>query len=818
MAVPEPSALQIAAGRYDAMGLSVFPLKPMSKTPDLTSWEPYMKRRPTSAEREGWFSSPRNIAVVCGQVSNLLGLDFDDLKALAYYFPKWRELAKHTPVVSTPRPGAHIWLRIRGGFDKLPRGFKLNGVDVQGERHYLAAPPSVHPNGQPYRFVDEAPAILEVSLEELEALQRKSAWWPLAKELLGHWSEPNRHKYALGLAKLLHERGSLERQAIEEIVRGLCAAAVDAEVEDRLHAIRDTLEKGPHETAARTFLGDELYAKVRPLIPKCKAARREGDGPPDHSYFVDELTGEIAFAALDDTGEILFYREGAYRPKGEAFIAGRVEAAYLLRGVSATRSLVDETVHGIRRRTYTSRDAFNPAGKLCLKNGILDLGSLELLSHASNERFTIQLPIAYDPAATCPRFQQFLEEILPDETARKLVHLLFGYCLEPGNPHQIAFIFVGEGNNGKSTTLGILADLLGPDNVASESLQRLVGNRFASANLYGKLANLCADIPSQALPDTGIFKMLVGGDRVPAERKFQAAFWFINGAKLVFSCNTLPDVTDKSYAFWRRWYLVEFRADFTGREDRELLTRLWAELPGILNYALEGLRILRSERGFPQVTGAASLKEEWKRRADSLYWFVSERIEKDPKADVPKATFYQAYVEFCEERGLRAKAADIVGKELSRHAPYARSERPREGDKRVLVWSGIRLKLISGTPDHPDTPDQNKEGDRASGQGGRTGQGSTDTSAGRAPRNGGPAEPPIEAYAPDQVAAMVLDFIRRYDQGYGVPESVMRRGIGDRIPTEALQAALEALTKADTLKAEAHGEAIFYRATRGGHE
>ncbi len=801
MAAPMPSALQIAAGRYDAMGLSMFPLKPMSKTPDLSTWEPYMKRRPTAAELEGWFSSPRNIAVVCGSVSNLLGLDFDDLKALVYYFPKWRELAKHTPVVSTPRPGAHIWLRIRGGFDKLPKGFKLEGVDVQGERHYLAAPPSVHPNGQPYKFIDEAPGILEVSLEELQSLQRKSAWWPLIRELSGHWSEPNRHNYTLGLAKLLHERGGLERQAVEEIVRGLCAAAADGEVEDRLHAIRDTLEKGPHETAARGFLGDELYAKVRPLIPRAKTARGEDQGPPDHSYFVDELTGEIAFAALDDTGEILFYRDGAYRPKAESLIAGRVEAAYLLRGVSATRSLVDETIHGIRRRSYVARDSFNPPGKLCLGNGVLDLSSRELLPHTSNERFTIQLPIAYDATAACPRFLQFLEEILPDETARKLVHLLFGYCLEPGNPHQTAFIFMGEGNNGKSTTLGILADLLGPDNVASESLQRLVGNRFASANLYGKLANLCADIPSQALPDTGIFKMLAGGDRVPAERKFQAAFWFVNGAKLVFSCNTLPDVTDKSYAFWRRWCLIEFRADFTGREDRQLPAKLRAELPGILNYALEGLRILRSEGSFPKMKGADSLKEEWKRRSDSLYWFVSERVEKDSQASVSKDDFYQAYVEFCEERSLRAKGREIVGKELSKHTPYVRSERPREGDKRILVWAGLHLKL------------------EVSGQGGQGGQGSTDTDAGRGSQNGGGIEGgsalPLETYAPGQMGAMVFDFIKRYDQGYGVPESVMRRGLGGVSP-EAIQAALEELTKSSKLIAKAEGSAIFYKAAGGG--
>lgn len=720
MTAPEPSALQVAARRYLELGLSIIPIKAMSKAPDLRAWEPYMKRRPTAAEVEGWFSAPRNIAVVCGRVSNLLGMDFDALKALAYYFPKWKELAKHTPIVETPRPGGHIWFGIKGGFDNLPQGFDLPDVDVQGEKHYLVAPPSVHPNGGSYRFVDEAPHIMELSPEDLRSLQRKGRWWPIAKEILGHWMEGHRHELALGLAKLLHERGGLEGAAIEEIVRGLCAAAGDGEVEDRIRAVRDTLQKGRDETAARTFLGEELYSKVRALIPRAKPKVKAGDenGLPDHSYFVDELTAKVPFAALDDTGEILFYRDGAYHPKGEALIAGRVERAYLLRGVSATRSLVDETVYGIRRRTYTDRATLNPPGKLCLRNGILDLGTLGLSPHVPNDRFTTQLPMAYDPGATCPRFLTFLEEILPDLTAHKLVRLLFGYCLEAGNSYQLAFILVGEGNNGKSTCLGILGDLLGPENVASETLQRLVANRFAPANLWGKLANVCADIPSKALPDTGMFKMLVGGDRVPAERKFQAAFFFINGAKLIFSCNELPEVNDKSYAFWRRWALIPFTVDFTGREDRDMPAKLRAELSGILNWALEGLRILRAEGGFPQMTGADSLKEEWKRRADSLYWFVSERVKEDPRGQVIKAAFYQAYVGFCEDHGLRAKTPEAVSKELPKHAPWVRSERPREGDKRVMVWTGV----IMETPDQADHPDQDADEGR-SGRGGQGGRG-----------------------------------------------------------------------------------------------
>ncbi len=511
--------------------------------------------------------------------------------------------------------------------------------------------------------------------------------------------------------------------------------------------IRKQLEVDPGN------LSEEEYRKALQKAMEREAeyapgTLRDHDGPV-HAYFVEAINRGLAILALEDTGELLVYRNGVYRANGEAAVRGWVERRYHQeKGNSPHHHLVNEVVQAVRRRTYVPREGFNPPGKLCMANGVLDLETLSLSPHSLNLRFTLQLPAAYDPEAECPRFLRFLEEILPEAEARGTVQMLFGYCLVPGNWLQRAFMAVGSGNNGKSTLLGILADLLGPDAVSSETLQRLSMTRFATANLWGKLANIAADIPSAPLHHSGIFKMLTGGDILTGERKFRDAFSFVNGAKLIFSANELPRVDDRTYAFWRRWRLIEFTQDFTGREDRELPGKLRAELSGVFNWAIEGLRRLRERGDIPEGTSAVSLMEEWKRRSDSLYWFVQRHVEVDREAWIVKADFYEIYAAFCEDHDTVKYPPEKVGRELPGHIPQVRAERKRVEGRRPSCWMGITLKAED--PDHP----------RLTGQGGQGGQ-------------GGPASPNNDLLPDDVDAEDVLRCVKLKDRGHGVPKSAI---------------------------------------------
>ncbi|HEV2520638.1 MAG TPA: phage/plasmid primase, P4 family [Thermoplasmata archaeon] len=427
---------------------------------------------------------------------------------------------------------------------------------------------------------------------------------------------------------------------------------------------------------------------------------KNGEAKPSRVKFVEWLTQAHTFAAPSDTfgvsGYELFVYDGVglYRAGARALIHRRVEAAFENGGRSADARFPEEVSKAIARRSLVPRDVFNPPGLVNFENGVLDPASGQLRPHSSALRFTRRIPIAFDPTATCPRFDRFLLEVQPLPSVRREIQKLFGYVLAvPGNPYQLAFMLAGPGNNGKSTLLTVLAHLVGPEAVSAETLQSLTDNyRFSTARLFGKLLNVFADLPANPIRYTSIFKALTGGDRVRAELKHGAIFDFVNQAKLVFSANDLPTVDDRTYAFWRRWRLWRFSEDFTGREDRQLDAALRAEMAGILNWALGGAKLLEADGGFIQDAGAAGLETDWRRRSDNLAWFVEESIEVDPMALTAKDDLYEEYADFCGRNRTPPKAPEIVGKELPRHVPSVRSERPGVDGVRVRSWRGVRLR------------------------------------------------------------------------------------------------------------------------------
>src|SRR5690606_38296347 len=103
----------------------------------------------------------------------------------------------------------------------------------------------------------------------------------------------------------------------------------------------------------------------------------------------------------------------------------------------------------------------------------------------------------------------------------------------------------GEGSNGKSVFLGLIEAFLGAENVSNVSLHDLTSDRYASAELYGKMANIFADLRADKITDAGTFKVVVSGDRIRAQRKHQQPFTFKPYAKLIFSANQIPETSDK---------------------------------------------------------------------------------------------------------------------------------------------------------------------------------------------------------------------------------------------------------------------------------
>lgn len=191
-----------------------------------------------------------------------------------------------------------------------------------------------------------------------------------------------------------------------------------------------------------------------------------------------------------------------------------------------------------------------------MANGLLDWKSGELRSHTPDHLSTIQLPVKWDPDATCPGIARFLSEVLPDEACSALVFEIAGYAFYPRSLFHKAVMLCGPGRNGKSVLLSILRAMLGEGNVAAVPLQRLSETPFAVAQLCGKLGNICGDLDARAIHRTDMFKMLTGGDAIHAEKKFKPPFEFKSFALPIFAANEVPLSADQTPAWFERWLIV----------------------------------------------------------------------------------------------------------------------------------------------------------------------------------------------------------------------------------------------------------------------
>lgn len=220
-----------------------------------------------------------------------------------------------------------------------------------------------------------------------------------------------------------------------------------------------------------------------------------------------------------------------------------------------------------------------------------------LIEHNAECLSTVQLPVAWDPTARCSEFDAFLAGALPADDVDRAWEVL-GYLMMSGNPLQRMFLLSGSGGNGKGVFLNVARAMLGDVNFAAVNLHELSDDRFASADLYGKLANICGEIDSTFIEKTARIKELCGDDVMRAQQKGERAFRFKFWGKAIFSANAIPGTTDSSVGWTRRWEVLQFPYAPT-KPDPGLSQRITEnELPGIAAKAVDALRMLMEKGAF----------------------------------------------------------------------------------------------------------------------------------------------------------------------------------------------------------------------------
>jgi putative DNA primase/helicase len=303
-------------------------------------------------------------------------------------------------------------------------------------------------------------------------------------------------------------------------------------------------------------------------------------------------------------------------------------------------------------------------------NGTLDLRTGTLRAHAQDDYLTKLCPVAFDPAAACQRWENFLAEIFDySEALIGYMQRLSGYWLTGQTTEHALPVLWGSGANGKSTLVGAIFDLLGPDysgKASRDLLTAIKGDKHPTslAWLHGKRFIGAIETAEGARLDEVLVKELTGGDAITA-RRMREDFWQFNPShKIALVTNHKPTIKGTDHAIWRRLRLIPFNVCFPEeKQDKSLAEKIRAELPGVLAWMVQGCLIWQ-KHGLADPPEVVAATAEYRNAEDRLGAFLAERCQLNTEFRVKASELYGAYRKWCESTGEQSGTATAFTRAL----------------------------------------------------------------------------------------------------------------------------------------------------------
>jgi P4 family phage/plasmid primase-like protien len=745
-------------------GFFPVPVPYRSKRPVLTEWQ---RLEITKELAPQYFNGEsQNIGVLLGDKFGSTDVDCDCPEAIAAA----RELLPETGLIfgRQSKPFSHYLYRsdppvpTQQFVDPLGHAtlIELRGLSSDGSIGLQTiVPPSMHVSGEVVRFETGfagTPENVDAGVL-VGAVRRVAAVALLAR----HWpSKGSRHRAFLALSGVL-ARAQWSQADTKSFHRAMYRClwpgdpdfgAADSEVQstfDKLAAgsevtgiptLIEVVDKKVVDTALR-WMGIDQLQKHDYLWNDTGNADRLADRygheliycTERRSYYVwtgkqwqfdefvevEKRAEDTMFEAFDDAKHI------ADADKRKSFLK------FINRSLS--RVALANMIHLAKKkvRQVSTNDLDRNPWLLNTENGTVDLRTGVLHPHKPEDLLSKRIPIRYERNAECPIFMNFLYRIMgshPDASegenlaAEQLVRYLkkvFG-CAATGRPEKLLFLLYGEGNNGKTTLLEIIRDVLGDKEYAGQvqvdSLMIRPKEALSSNAVNTDLADLqgCRFVSSSEVEQgqrlsLSRVKYLTGIGQIKARRLRENMITFQPTYKLFLDCNHKPVITDPTDAIWNRVKCIPFKDQIPDHEiDKDLPTKLRTELPGILRWVVEGA-VLYHQEGLgdpPDVMAAAT--EQYRQESDRLKEFFEDQCVLAPSGDgnswkdsgfwVSSSALYSAYTSWAEATGAKYPLSkdsfdERLGK-LGRKRHRLRPEGGRES-KLTRVWLGIRFKTVN---------------------------------------------------------------------------------------------------------------------------
>lgn len=478
------------------------------------------------------------------------------------------------------------------------------------------------------------------------------------------------------------------------------------DISDMQDKINDTSDKEYYDNVR-----SEIEQEIRKEEEEKKAKEEKAKKKTANLYkIVHKFINSHPLFLLREAQVFYYYQNGVYQKLGTRDMIQPIRkdfAVYYMKitGNYATSRTVDEAVKRMSDFGYVTLDDLDQNKNLiCLKNGVYDIKNDVFLPHSPLYKITAQIPVTYNYDTFCYNFDTFLKDILIPKTIKNpdmciyqpmidTIYEFIGYCLYRGVPVQKALFCIGKGLNGKSTMQSVIKNFLGSHNCSFESLHGLETDQYSSAELFGKMANLCPDMKDAQLSNFDTFKRLTGDDTIRARFIRGSPFNFNNYAKLMFNANKLPDISEDEYATFRRIIPLMFPNNFEASIDTNLIEKLTTpyELSGILNKAIEGLQRLLKTGKFSYNPDIKEVMKVYRTNANPVSVFCDENLIIDDSEGLEKRLVYRLYCNWCEKTGNKPLAENIFGKKMKDDMKYE-TKQINGGNRSYRVYDGVNLK------------------------------------------------------------------------------------------------------------------------------
>lgn len=409
-----------------------------------------------------------------------------------------------------------------------------------------------------------------------------------------------------------------------------------------------------------------------------------------------------------------YLKETKNGPEPEPFAPNRYKVADLLDALRA-ESHIALTVPAPSWIEGNSSPVALPADEIvACTNGLVHWPTRTLHPHTPTYYAHHSVAFAFDPQAPEPeRWYGFLGELWGDDNESiETLQELFGYLVSGDTRLQKMFLVVGPRRSGKGTIARVMKAMLGAHNVAGPTLAGIATN-FGLAPLIGKPVAIVADARIKTSDTSVVAERLLsvsGEDTLTVDRKYREPWTGQLPARLVVLSNELPRLSDSSGALASRFIVLTMRETFYGQENPNLTAELAEELPGIFNWALDGLERLRQRGRFRQPESSQEAIRELEDLGPPICAFVRDECELGPEHTAHCEDMYAAWKEWCEASGRsHTTNAQTFGRDLRAAVPGLRITRPRGLDGRYRAYQGIAL-VRSGPRSRAMYPQQSGNG------------------------------------------------------------------------------------------------------------